>query len=254
MGKSLVLGVLGLLVGLGAASQTRDPIVIRSDGEFTEDNGVVGGLGIFGNPFVISGWRINAGGAPYGILIQGTRRPVVLRNLEIESATLAAIQIVNAKNVVIEDVVIRGSATAIAVTMGEVVQIRNTSIDECYEGVRVMFSSQVEVAKILVSRAKIGVWFTNTRDSLLVGSIVAHCDVGILVEMYTERLTIARNTILGCQVPARSDGGASWDDGVKGNFWAGFTAPDLNNDGIFDWPYLIGRDEDRFPLVSPPSP
>jgi hypothetical protein len=38
----------------------REPIVIDRDSNFTAANGVVGGDGTAGNPFVISGWQITA--------------------------------------------------------------------------------------------------------------------------------------------------------------------------------------------------
>ncbi len=254
MRKLWMLGALLVVVGAWAAGQARGPIVIRSDADFTEENGVVGGLGIFGQPYVIAGWKIDAGGEPYGVLIQGTQRPVVIRDVEIQSATVAGVQVQNAKNVTVERVRVKGSAVGVGIIMGQGVQVREVYVEECLDGMRTMFSTGLEIAKVHILRAKVGVWLFSVKNTLLVGSIVEDCELGILVEMYVEEVTIAGNAILRCRIPARSDGGAAWDDGAHGNFWDGFVAPDRNGDGIYDWPFLIGRDEDRFPLVAPPVP
>ncbi|MGC8913886.1 MAG: right-handed parallel beta-helix repeat-containing protein, partial [Thermoplasmata archaeon] len=48
------------------------PIYIEGDGNFTFENGVVGGNGSPENPYLISGWEIDATGHKYGIHIQNT--------------------------------------------------------------------------------------------------------------------------------------------------------------------------------------
>jgi hypothetical protein len=48
-----------------------------------------------------------------------------------------------------------------------------------------------------------------------------------------------------------------WDDGYPsgGNFWSDYTDVDLNNDGIWDHPYVIDENNiDRYPLVNPWTP
>jgi parallel beta-helix repeat protein len=48
-----------------------------------------------------------------------------------------------------------------------------------------------------------------------------------------------------------------WDDGYPsgGNYWSDYTDVDLNNDGIWDHPYVIDvNNQDRYPLVNPWTP
>jgi nitrous oxidase accessory protein NosD len=256
MRKVVLLTALVALVATTAWAERvrRGPILIRSDRDFTPENGVVGGWGIFGDPFVISGFTIDAGGDDHGILISGTIRPVVIRDVEVLGARAAGITVQNARHVTIEHVRVRGSGTGISVFMGTKIAVDSSRIEECLDGVRVTFSSEVELSRLRVSRSKIGVWFTGTARSLLVGSVIEGCDIGVQVELQSEGIVVAHNAFLGCRVPARTEGGAAWDDGARGNYWQGFVAPDRDGDGILDKPHPVGQDEDRFPLASPPEP
>jgi len=232
----------------------RGPIRITSDQDFTPENGVVGGWGIFGDPFVISGFQIDAGGEDFGILISGTMRPVVIRDVEILGARAAGIKVQSARHVTIEDVRVRGCGVGISVFLGTKVTVSRARVEECQDGVKVFFSSAVDLHNLRVSRCRTGVWFVGSTGSLLAGSVVANCDTGAVVELGSEGIVIAHNAFVECRIPARSEGGAQWDDGARGNYWQGFVAPDRDGDGILDQPYTIGRDEvDRFPLGSPPE-
>ncbi|MEW6216902.1 MAG: NosD domain-containing protein [Candidatus Bipolaricaulota bacterium] len=250
---SMVLLILAATVAW-AGPVRRGPILITSDQDFTPENGVVGGWGVFGDPYVISGFQIDAGGDDYGILISGTMRPVVIRDVEILGARTAGLKVQSAKHVTIENVWVRGSAVGISVFLSTKVSVSRARIEECPDGVKILFSSAVDLYNLQVSRCRTGVWFAATAGSLLAGSVVDRCEIGVVVELRCEGIVIAQNAFLGCRVPARSEGGAAWDDGAHGNYWEGFVAPDKNGDGILDVPYAIGPDEeDRFPLASPPE-
>lgn len=251
----LLMVFVALVAGTAWAERVhRGPILIRSDLDFTPENGVVGGWGVFGDPYVISGVKIDAAGDDYGILISGTMRPVVIRNVEILGARTAGLKVQSAKHVTIENVWVRGSAVGISVFLSTKVSVSRARIEECPDGVKILFSAAVDLYDLRVSRCRTGVWFAATAGSLLAGSVVDRCEIGVVVELRCEGITVAQNAFLGCHVPARSEGGAAWDDGAHGNYWEGFAAPDKNGDGILDVPYAIGPDEeDRFPLASPPE-
>ncbi len=248
--------LLALVAGTAWAELVRrGPILITSDWDFTPENGVVGGWGIFGDPYVISGLQIDAGGEDYGILISGTVRPVVIRDVEILGARTAGIKVQSAKHVTIEDVWVRGCGTGISVFLSTKVAVSRTRVEECPEGVKIMFSSAVDLQYLRVDRCRTGVWFAASTGAFLVGSTLRRCDVGVFVELRSERIVVAQNAFLGCRVPARSEGGAVWDDGARGNYWEGFVAPDRNGDGVLDLAYKVNPEEvDRFPLASPPQP
>lgn len=256
MRKAALLMVL-VLAGASAVwaePVRRGPILINSDQDFTPENRVIGGWGIFGDPYIISGFQIDAGGDDYGILISGTIRPVIIRDVEVLGARVAAIKVQSAKNVAVEDAWVRGSAVGISVFLSTKVQVSRVRVEECPDGVKILFSSGVDLFNVRVSRCRTGVWFAATTGSLLAGSLLDRCDTGVVVELRSEGIVVAQNAFLGCRHPARSEGGAVWDDGLRGNYWEGFGAPDKDGDGILDLPYMIGPDEgDRFPLASPPE-
>ncbi|MCD5408301.1 right-handed parallel beta-helix repeat-containing protein [Candidatus Bipolaricaulota bacterium] len=255
MKKLLVMCVLLALAAPGALAdrQERGPIVIRSNADFTYENGVIAGRGLPEDPYVIAGWEIEEIGARFGILIQGTTLPVVIRDVEIGGAKVAGIKIMSARNVRIEGCLVQGSALGIGVFMSEDVQIRDTTIRECEDALHVYFSSGLELSGLHVSESIVGAWFTGAQGVLLTGSTFRECALGVKLELGSEGNLIYGNAFLACRIPAVSEGGNAWDDGARGNYWEGFAAPDEDGDGILDQPYSLGLDEDRFPLATPPE-
>lgn len=53
---------------------------------------------------------------------------------------------------------------------------------------------------------------------------------------------------------AGRDNGNRWDDGTRGNFWRGSASPDLDGDGVGEWPHreadILGPCRQDFPLVA----
>ena len=229
------------------------PIVITSDSEFTYENGVVAGSGLPSDPYVIAGWKIDQVGEPFGILIQGTTVPFVIRDVEICGAKVAGIKILNARNGRIEDCLVEGSGLGIDIFMSENVRVANTTVRECEDAIHVYFSSGVELSGLSVSESIVGIWFTGIQGAVLTSSVIRECDLGVKLELESEDNHIYGNAFLACRIPAVSEGGNYWDDGSRGNYWEGFSAPDEDGDGILDQPYSIGLDEDRFPLAEPPA-
>jgi parallel beta-helix repeat protein len=63
---------------------------------------------------------------------------------------------------------------------------------------------------------------------------------------------ISGNNFLSAGNVPFDDGANEWDDGGNGNYWAAYSGPDQNGDGIGDAPYLIAPSgADRFPRTSP---
>lgn len=255
MKRILVVCVLLALAAPGALAdqQQRGPIVIRSDADFTYENGVIAGRGLPDDPYVIGGWKIEEIGAQFGILIQGTTLPVVIRDVEICGAKVAGIKILAARNVRIESCLVQGSTVGIDVFMSEDIQIRDTTVRECQDALHLYFSSGIELSGLLLSESIVGAWFTGTQGSSLTGSTFWECDLGVKLELGSEGNLIYGNAFMACRIPAVSEGGNAWDDGARGNYWQSFSAPDEDGDGILDQPYSIGPDEDRFPLAAPPE-
>jgi nitrous oxidase accessory protein NosD len=255
MTKTVAISLL-LLVALGCTGLgeriSRGPIAILSDQDFTPENGVVAGSGLPADPYVIAGWKIDQVGAPYGILIQGTSVPFVIRDVEICGAQVG-IKILNAQNGRIEDSLVQGCASGIVLFMAENVRVSSTVVRECEDAVHLFFSRAVDLSSLAVSESIVGVWFTGTTGSFLRDSTISQCDLGAKLELGSEGNYIYGNAFLDCRIPATADGGNFWDDGARGNYWQGFSAPDEDGDGILDQAYPVGVGEDRFPLAAPPG-
>ncbi|HEC62857.1 MAG TPA: right-handed parallel beta-helix repeat-containing protein, partial [Candidatus Acetothermia bacterium] len=87
MKKALVVVFALLAVGMLAWGDSRGPIIIRSDGDFTEENGVISGSGTPEDPFVIAGWEIQVPPeAQFGVYIGNTTKAFVLRGVRVIGA------------------------------------------------------------------------------------------------------------------------------------------------------------------------
>jgi parallel beta-helix repeat protein len=64
-----------------------DPIRINSNADFTPANGVTGGDGSPGNPWIIDGWVIDGTGYGYGIYIGNTTEHFVVRNCSLHNTS-----------------------------------------------------------------------------------------------------------------------------------------------------------------------
>ena len=64
-----------------------DPIRINSDDEFTGANGVSGGSGIDGDPYIIDGWEIDGTGEGYCLFIANTTSYFTVQNCLFHNAS-----------------------------------------------------------------------------------------------------------------------------------------------------------------------
>lgn len=99
------LGCVQLASERVAAYTVHDPIVIEGDAEFTPANGVVGGTGVPGDPYLISGWVIDASLVePYvGITIINTTAHFVIADTEVGTGSVG-IYLMNVSNGIITNV------------------------------------------------------------------------------------------------------------------------------------------------------
>jgi len=100
-------------------SQERGPIVIRSDADFTPENGVIAGSGTTEDPYLIAGWTIKpSADTPFGIYVENTRKPFVIRGctvVDAQNPKAAAIALINVENGVVEDCFVRNSVNGVVI-------------------------------------------------------------------------------------------------------------------------------------------
>jgi len=103
-----------------------------------------------------------------------------------------------------------------------------------------------------------GIYLGSASNNIILGNVFDNNRYGIV--LYSSYNRIYHNDFIGSAVQqAWSATGVVnfWDDGYPsgGNYWSDYTDVDLNNDGIWDHPYVIDENnQDHYPLVNPWSP
>jgi len=82
-----VVLLLVIATGVIASADSRGPISILGNADFTADNGVVGGTGTQDDPYIIAGWEVDVpAGQRFGVRIENATAHFVLRGLVISGA------------------------------------------------------------------------------------------------------------------------------------------------------------------------
>ena len=131
MKRLIAIGLIWI-VGLGVAilAAERGPIVIRSDADFTEENGVLSGSGTPEDPYIIAGWDIRVpAGAPYGVWIENTTAAFILRGIKVFGANApngAALYLAQVRGGSIEDCLIQDSYNGLLISASTDVTVHDT--------------------------------------------------------------------------------------------------------------------------------
>jgi len=124
----------GVAFAVGTAAE-RAPIAILSDADFTADNGVIGGSGTPGDPYLIVGWEIRVpSGTLYGIRIENTTVPFVVRGCVVSGALDsrgAAIYLADTSGGTVEDCTVVDSINGLRIETSKDITVRDN-----YLGVR----------------------------------------------------------------------------------------------------------------------
>ena len=257
---TMITAVILLVTGVamaGEALQLRDPITIIGDEAATEENGVVGGTGTRDDPFIIAGFKIDAGEALYGIHIEGvTKYFRIENNTIIGGARTAAIFLKDLSHAVVAECTIIDSNIGIHLQGVRSVRIYNN---------------------ILKNSGFATILLVDTDATLIYRNTIFEGDVGIYFVSGSPRNRIIANDFIdaspGIIVLAKSNGGNwffhnnfidsiavdhdfnRWDDGQgRGNFWSRHRGRDADGDGISDRPMRIlgaGHNRDNYPLMEP---
>ncbi len=134
MRRAIAILVIGVAFAAGVAAE-RGPIAILSDADFTADNGVIGGAGTPGDPYLIVGWEIRVpSGSLYGIRIENTTVPFVVRGCVVSGALDsrgAAIYLADTRGGTVEDCTVVDSINGLRIETSTDITIRDN-----YLGVR----------------------------------------------------------------------------------------------------------------------
>jgi parallel beta-helix repeat protein len=180
---------------------THSPILIESEAALTAANGVTGGNGTAGNPFVIEGWVINAFGAAsgVGIGISNTTSNLVIRNVDVHSgySDSAGIALINVTNCTVEhSQSTHNMAGIIAMMCGHVVIQNNTVDSNELEGILVFDTNNAWVAhNIAVDSPNIGVALFNSSGSSVVNNTMSLNSVAGLALEFCNNMTVSGNIL-----------------------------------------------------------
>lgn len=126
MHRAMAVLLSGVALVVGVAAE-RGPIAILSDADFTAENGVIGGAGTPGDPYLIVGWEIRVpSGGLYGIRIENTTAAFVVRGCRVAGAMDS-----------------RGAAVLLTDVIGGVIE--DCSVTDSINGIRIKTSRDVTV-------------------------------------------------------------------------------------------------------------
>lgn len=292
---SLVFAVVPM--SLEAADQSTDrtaivhaPILIDGDSDFTFANGVTGGAGSPEDPYVISGWQIDASSAT-GIEVRNTdshlliesvsisspvavwQRGVILHsssNVTVQNCTVmntVGIEIYDGVHISVEGCTVQDGWGYIAFILCNDVAIESNVVAS-YQGSGIHANSSYEFTILdnSISGQKLdGITVSFSSYGTVAGNIVDGCGIGIRLHWLSQEISVYGNDVIDNAIQASDelDAENSWNSAYPagGNFWSDYAGVDLmsgpgqdvpGSDGIGDTPYLIDAgSQDNYPLMEP---
>ncbi len=252
-------------------------IRINSDDDFTTDNGVIGGSGTKNDPYIISGWKIDAHGAGNAIYIGNTTKYFKIENCTLFNTTYdsfpyyygSAITLYNVTNGYIGYSEIYDTDT-FGVLLNNT---RNTTLEHNrihdnygYGGVWEKYSTNITFLWNEFVDNYIGLYLSNSNDNNVLHNYFRNStSSGLYIESGTRSMIYdnyfyfnngSNGTYDASHVQAADNGNNYWNSSTKGNYWYDWAynndTNDKNHDGIVDWPYCIGSNSgavlDHYPI------
>ncbi|MCX8173105.1 MAG: right-handed parallel beta-helix repeat-containing protein [Thermoplasmata archaeon] len=221
----------------------RTPISITSNSGFTAGNGVVGGSGTEIDPYIISGWDINASGYAYGIYIVNTDRYFVIRNCTVWGASVstsepygASIAFKNLKNGGIDNCTLNTSMCGLWLNYSSNIFIKNTNVSNNTVtggnyGVFINASANITIINSLISYNRVsgnspvggtfyryGMFINTSQNLSLTGTTIryngAYNGVGASKGYGLYMSSVKNSTVSSCQIVFNYGDGTSGYTGV----------------------------------------
>jgi len=245
---SRFLGIVGILVlagfcavGEGKADLlSHAPIQITGDELFTEENGVVGGSGTKEDPYLISGFIIDASEANYGIRIENTTAHVRIWKCHLFGAEVAGIRLVDSERVSLTDCSIQDASYGVVMNrVPDATICGNTFCSMSAYAVHLEAATRAKIHDNHFSSSFGGMILSaEATNNSICRNVFSDLEVGIVVSYTCGGNRIYHNDFLGCA--SASDDYNRWDDGSGlGNYWSDYTGKDRNGDSVGDSPYPI---------------
>jgi len=204
------------------------PIRIESDAAFNASNGVTGGNGSAGAPYLVTGWSIQRNGTTHGILVANTTKRFVISDVDVVGGDQKAdgIHFRDLTNGTVRNASLRNHASGLNLQRAHDVNAINISTDSTVNGLLAERSHRATVSDSRFDASvQYAVLFSFSNDSAVLGSTFSMgTESGILYDA-THRFRVENSTFTG----GRS--GLELSASRYGHIW-GNTLKDISGDGM----------------------
>lgn len=151
------------------------PIYIGSNAAFTPANGVTGGSGTPGDPYIIEGWEIDATNE-IGIRILNTDMPFIIRDVAIHSD---------------------GTNDSVDIFLGRLQdgRVENATLTDNRYAVSILITNNVTITDSTISGDEYGLHIDRADNTTLVNNTIAPTNRRAIRLTQSENLTMSENTI-----------------------------------------------------------
>ncbi len=205
------------------------PIRIDGDSDFTENNGVVGGNGTRDDPYIISGWKIDAHGSNYGIYIGNVSKYFIIENCSIYNLTSygfeypdtyygGAIILYNSENGILENnSLYEDYSVGIMIAGSMYISIKDNEINNSLEAIDIIngYNNTVEGNEIHQNGDTIKLSLQSSNNEIINNNITDNSGFGITLDSGTNNIianNVIENNTFGISLTGMFIGGASITD------------------------------------------
>jgi parallel beta-helix repeat protein len=227
----------------------------------------------FSNNNIIAGNSLT-GPNYYGLGILCSHSNSILGNMFVDAGLWVSPDYLSSyENVVVDNLVngkpllyLEGISNRTIENAGQVILINCTSIrmanlnlSNTHVGIELCGTHDCTISGSNITNNSVGIWLYSSPNNRISGNRIAYNIVGIWPYVYLSTSnSIYHNSFISNVYQVYEHAFPNvWDDGYPsgGNYWSDYTDVDLNNDGIWDHPYVIDAyNQDHYPLVNPWTP
>jgi len=227
-------------------------IEIHHDVDSTANYGLVTGSGTRDDPLLIEGLCIGIEPGAFGIHIGGEAKWIRIADCLLVGSGGTAIRLDGAKNVWIENTIIRGFEYGIDVD-GSSCYLQGNYFEECYTAVFLFHSQNNMIEANTIRECDVGVYLHSRSDGNTIRDNIVDAGAAVRIADRCDGNWVYRNDFLSGR--ATSDSLNHWvSTENEGNYWTHYSGKDLDGDGFGDEAYqLLGAtyELDERPAMSP---